>query len=216
MMGYGLWPIVVINTLVILVFVFSFTRPKSFRDWRSFGAFSAFIVALFTEMYGFPLTIYLLSGWLGNQQISGHDAGHLWYTLLGMSGDPHTNPIHFASEIMIFGGLLFLMFTWRQLYKAQREHRLAKSGPYRFVRHPQYIAFLFILSGYLLQWPTLPTLVMFPILAVMYIRLAGKEERESLLEFGEEYQKYMEETPAFIPRFGKKPGFIAGGSESGK
>ena len=91
--AYGLWSLVIINSLVFIIFAFSFGKPRSPRDWRSFGAFSAFIVALFTEMYGFPLTIYLLSGWLQVRypglDLMSHDAGHLWATIFGLKGDPH-------------------------------------------------------------------------------------------------------------------------------
>ena len=203
MWGYGLWPVVVINSLIFIIFAFSFARPRSLTDWRAFGSFSAFIVALFTEMYGFPLTIYLLSGWLSkyypDSTLFSHDSGHIWYTLLGMSGDPHQSPIHDVSNILIFGGLAFLAFTWRYLYSAQRENRLAVKGPYAFVRHPQYIAFIAVMSGFLLQWPTILTVLMYPVLVVMYVRLARMEERESISYFGEEYKQYMAETPGFIP-----------------
>lgn len=203
--SYGLWSLVIINSLVFIIFAFSFTHPATGRDWRSFGAFSAFIVALFTEMYGFPLTIYLLSGWLGNRipglDLLSHDSGHLWHTLLRMKGNPHFDPLHLLSNAFIFGGFVLLSAAWRVLYKAQREHTLAMTGPYARLRHPQYAAFVLIMFGFLLQWPTLPTLLMFPVLVWMYVRLAKREEREAVKEFGEAYAHYAAQTPPFFPRF---------------
>ena len=201
--AYGLWPLVIINSAIFLLFAFSFFKPKSKRDWRTFGTFSAFIVALFVEMYGFPLTIYLLSGWLTRRfpgiDPLGHDFGHLWYTLLGFTGDPHLNPIHIASNVIIVAGFFLLSASWHVLYQAQREGILATAGPYARVRHPQYIAFIAIMFGFLLQWPTLVTLVMFPILVGVYARLARREERDVRAEFGDAWEAYARATPAFIP-----------------
>ena len=201
--GYGLWWMVILNVAIVLIFAFSFTKPKTKRDWRSFGAFSAFIVALFTEMYGFPLTIYLFSGWLSskypNLDLYSHNSGHLWDTLLGWKFDPHFSPFHILSIALIAFGFLLLVNSWGVLYKAQRKHNIASSGPYSYVRHPQYIGFIIIMLGFLLQWLPLLTLVMFPILLIMYLRLAKTEERESLEIFGNKYKEYMEKTPAFIP-----------------
>ena len=204
---YGLWPLVVINSAVFIIFAFSFTRPQTKRDWRSFGAFSAFLVALFTEMYGFPLTVYLLSGWLSSRYPGidpfSHNNGHLPAMLLGWEGNPHLSPLHILSNILIAGGFILLALAWNVLYKAQRARRLATTGPYSYVRHPQYDGFVLIMVGFLLQWPTLPTLVMFPVLVTMYVRLARREEREVREAFGEEYARYAATTPAFFPR----PGF---------
>jgi protein-S-isoprenylcysteine O-methyltransferase Ste14 len=202
--AYGLWSLVVINSLVFIIFAFSFTKPKTQRDWRSFSAFSAFIVALFVEMYGFPLTIYLLSGWLVRRHpgvdFLSHDAGHLWNTLLGWKINPHFDPLHILSNVFILGGFVVLSAAWKVLYEAQRTKTLAVSGPYAYVRHPQYDGFILIMLGFLLQWPTLVTLIMFPILVTMYVRLARREEREVLSEFGDEYRRYAARTPAFLPR----------------
>ena len=201
--AYGLWSLVVINSLVFIIFAFSFTKPRTSRDWRSFSAFSAFIVALFVEMYGFPLTIYLLSGWLVRKypgvDFFSHDAGHLWNTLVGWKINAHFDPLHILSNILILCGFILLSAAWKVLYEAQRTGTLAVSGPYAYVRHPQYSGFILIMFGFLLQWPTLVTLIMFPILVTMYVRLARREEQEVTEEFGDQYPRYAARTPAFLP-----------------
>jgi protein-S-isoprenylcysteine O-methyltransferase Ste14 len=207
--AYGLWMLVVLNTAVLLLFALSFTRPRTKRDWRSFGMFAAFIVALFTEMYGFPLTIYLLSGWLGSNfpgvNLLSHESGHLWSTLLGWQGNPHFSPFHILSYVLIGGGFILIASAWDVLYKAQREQRLATTGPYARLRHPQYVGFVLIMLGFIVQWPTLISLVMLPVLIFMYVRLARREERDALSVFGDEYLAYAQGTPAFVPRVYGRP-----------
>jgi protein-S-isoprenylcysteine O-methyltransferase Ste14 len=203
--AYGLWSLVIINSAIFIIFAFSFFKPKSKRDWRTFGSFSAFIVALFVEMYGFPLTIYLLSGWIARKYPGidplGHDSGHLWYTLLGFRGSPHSNPIHIASNLVVLAGFILLAASWRVLYRAQTAGALATTGPYAYIRHPQYSAFIVIMLGFLLQWPTLLTLVMFPILVFIYVRLAHREEGEVANELGDAWRAYAARTPRWFPRF---------------
>ncbi|MGE0175099.1 MAG: isoprenylcysteine carboxylmethyltransferase family protein [Oligoflexales bacterium] len=208
--AYGLWSLVILNSLVFIIFAFSFAKPQSKRDWRSFGAFSGFIVALFVEMYGFPLSIYLLAGWLGDRfpkvNLLSHDNGHLWHTLLGLKGNPHWDILHILSNVLIFGGFILLANSWSVLFKAQKDNTLALTGPYSRVRHPQYVGFIAIMAGFLLQWPTIPTLIMFPILVWMYVRLAKKEEKEVRTQFGTAYDEYAAATPAFFPKIGNKTG----------
>jgi len=202
--AYGLWPLVIINSAIFIIFAFSFTKPKTTRDWRSLGMFSAFIIALFTEMYGFPLTIYLLSGWLTSRfpglNLYSHDAGHLPETLLGWKGDPHFSPLHILSYLFIGGGFVILSSAWEKLYRAQRQHKLATTGWYARMRHPQYMGFVIIMFGFLLQWPTLITLVMFPILTLTYARLSKLEEKEMERTFGQTYRNWASKTPSFIPK----------------
>jgi methanethiol S-methyltransferase len=207
--AYGLWSLVIINSAVFIFFALSFAKPQSRRDWRSFGAFSAFIVALFAEMYGFPLTIYLLSGWLQSRypqlDLLSHDAGHLWSTILGLKGNPHWGAMHILSDVLILMGFLLIAAAWRVLHEAQRRHEIATSGAYAYVRHPQYAGFILIMLGFLLQWPTLLTLVMFPVLVAMYVRLARREEAEVSAMFGDGYRRYAAATPAWIPTFRRSP-----------
>jgi protein-S-isoprenylcysteine O-methyltransferase Ste14 len=206
--GYGLWFLVAVNSLVFIIFAGSFFHPQSKRDWRALGGFSAFVIALFTEMYGYPLTIYLLTGPLGGL-IPGvdlsHDSGHLWADLIGWKGDPHFSPFHLASYAFIIGGFWLISSGWRVLFASLKTKTLATTGPYTRLRHPQYAGFVLIMIGFLLQWPTLATLIMFPILLVIYRRLAIREEREIETRFGEPWRLYAAQTPRFIPRFGPSP-----------
>lgn len=208
--AYGLWTLVIINSALFIMFAFSFAKPESKRDWKTLGAFSAFVVALFTEMYGFPLTIYLLTPWLKSRfpdlDPLGHDAGHLWSTIFGLKGDPHFSPFHIASYVFIVGGFWMVASAWPVLHHAIRTRALATDGPYRVIRHPQYVGFVLVMFGFLLQWPTLITLVMFPILVFVYWRLSMSEERQVRGELGNEYERYAARVPRFFPRLGAGAG----------
>jgi len=205
--AYGLWGLVLINSLVFILFAYSFFKPHTPRDWRSFGAFSAFLVALFVEMYGFPLTIYFMAGWLQSRYPNvdwfSHDAGHLLEMMFGWKTNPHAGPFHILSFIFIGGGFILISAAWKVLYDAQQKRALATTGPYSYVRHPQYVAFILVMFGFLLQWPTILTLAMFPVLTFMYVKLAKTEERDSIAEFGSAYTKYASEVPGFIPRMSR-------------
>jgi protein-S-isoprenylcysteine O-methyltransferase Ste14 len=206
MSAYGLWSLVFINSAVFILFAFSFFKPRTPRDWRSFGAFSAFLVALFTEMYGFPLTIYFLSGWLQSRFSDvnwlAHDSGHLLEMLFGWKANPHFGPFHLLSFAFIGGGFILISAAWRMLHDAQQRQALATTGPYAHLRHPQYVGFVLVMFGFLLQWPTLLTLAMFPVLVWMYVRLARQEERQAIAAFGDAYRAYAQQVPAFVPRLG--------------
>lgn len=204
--GYGLWVLVFVNSTVFIIFAASFFHPRSPRDWKAMGAFSSFIVALMVEMYGFPLSIYLLSGWLGSRFDTltlTHDGGHLWSELIGWEGDPHVSPFHIASYVVIGMGFWIIAAAWPVLLRAAQTETLASTGLYARLRHPQYAGFLAIMFGFLLQWPTIPTLVLFPVLIALYRRLSIQEEGAVAAAFGEEWGRYAARTPRFLPRLGQ-------------
>lgn len=198
--AYGLWVIAAFNVGLFLFFFLSFLPPKGFAEWRNLGVVTAFLVALFSEMYGFPLTIYLLTGWLGDAypvlQPFNHKFGHLWVVVFGGSD---------LAWVLVMGGSLALMLAgyillsrgWRQVHGARG--RMVSNGLYAFVRHPQYTGLFLVISGFLLQWPTLLTVLMAPILLYAYVRLARSEERYMLKQFGEQYANYMRHVPPFFP-----------------
>jgi len=197
---YGIWPAVVANVALFGLFSLAFLRPRRRIEWRSMGVWSAFLVALFTEMYGFPLTIYLLTSVLGDRYPAlfpfAHMSGHLWVTLLEL-GPTALRVIHLASNTLMLGGLALMGIGWWQVHKARGG--LVTTWLYRLVRHPQYTALFAIMLGALIQWPTLPTIVMAPTLVAAYVRLARREEAEMQTTFGPPYEAYRIRTPAFLP-----------------
>lgn len=202
--GYGNWLMVFVSIILFLYFLKSVFKPTTKTDWQSYKIMGAFFVALFAEMYGFPLTIYLLTSYLGNRFLNldfSHDNGHILNTILGLKGDPHFSILHILSSVLIFGGFILIAKAWEVLYKSQKANKLAVSGIYHYIRHPQYFGFISIIVGFLLQWPTLITLVMAPILIFRYIRLGKEEELTMAKEFDGEYANYKNKTPGYIPSF---------------
>lgn len=197
--AYGLWPIVLANILFFLIFALAFAFPRKRLEWRSMGAFTAFLAALFTEMYGFPLTIYTLTSLFGKSYPTAnpfrHQQGHLWATLTGWK---YASLICNLGSLVAIGGMVLVWSGWRRIHRSEGE--LAKGGIYSYIRHPQYLGFILITGGMLIQWPTLITLLMWPVLTLAYGRLAGREERELEERFGSQYLDYKSDVPAFFPR----------------
>ncbi len=180
----GRWDLVLASVILFAAFLLCIPFKKG-ADWRTHGTYAAFIIALFTEMFGFPLTIYFISSYLG--QVVFQNTFLDYMTSIGM-------PIGY---IITGVGLLFVIAGWRPIY---RTDGMVISGPYRLLRHPQYLGFLLITGGWLIHWPTIPTILMWPILVFLYYNLAKKEEKEMEKRFGEKYKLYKESVPMFIPK----------------
>lgn len=202
--AYGLWTLVIFNVLLVILFIASFFRPRKKIEWRSFGAFSAFIIALFFEMYGFPLTIYLLSTLFGARypvaNPFSHANGHLILVLVGLSDSVAAMTIlHIITNAIIIAGFYLIYKGWKLIHEAKSDE-LVTNGIYAHIRHPQYDGMFLITIGLLIQWPSVTSLIMWPILMVAYFRLAKREERTLEQQFGKKFLEYKDKVPAFIPR----------------
>ena len=210
----GAW----IIALFVIVFaswlLYKYLAPKTWREWMGAGLIQGFIIALYAEMYGFPLTIYLMARFLGID--SGSADANLWSTLLGMGQTGMMISMIIGYTLLFIGFGIFIQ-GWRQLYQAKQENRLATDGLYSLVRHPQYTGLFIGLFGEgVIHWPTIFSVGLFPVIVIAYVLLAQREEKKVIEEFGEEYLEYKRKVPAFLPVKGKWKQFIQRSGNTGQ
>ncbi len=196
----GTWIITIIMVIVASWIVFKYLVPVNFKEWRNAGLIQAFIIALYAEMYGFPLTIYILTSFLGFDIPWLHVKGHLWASLFGW-GDGMAMVEMFVGYAFVFLGISLIIRGWKQIYEARKKDELVTDGIYRYMRHPQYTGIYLAIFGQLIHWPTIPTLVLFPVIVAAYYTLARKEEKVMTKNFGDEYRAYVKKVPMFFPKW---------------
>jgi steroid 5-alpha reductase family enzyme len=206
--GYFNWWMVAAYILLLAAFLYGVLRPRQKSEWKSAGAAQAWVIALYAEMYGTPLTAYFVMGWMGRSQQDAerHFNGHLWPIVFG--ADPEN--VEYAQflctaigEGLIVVGAVLAVIGWRQLHSAAKVGELAETGLYKYIRHPQYTGFFLFLLGSIINWPTIVTILTLPILWWVYLRLARSEEQDAIETHGDRYREYMSRTGRFVPGVGR-------------
>ena len=197
----GEWFLAVIMIVLASWFFYRYLAPKTWREWASAGLVQAFIIALYAEMYGFPLTIYFVVRFFGID--SPNLNANLWSSFLGV-GELGMMISMILGYVLLFIGIGLFIQGWRELYRARQENRLVTTGLYRFVRHPQYTGlFLGLFGEGVVHWPTIFSVAIFPIIILAYYLLSRSEEKKVVAQFGDEYCAYKTRVPMFIPRMGQ-------------
>lgn len=200
-MHVGTWGLAIIVTVVVSWLMYRYLAPASWKEWTRAGVLQAFIIAFYAEMYGFPLTIYFLTRFFG-LDLAWNEGGNLWAQLFG------TPTAHVIAMVLgyslVFVGATLVAEGWRRIHQARRRETLMTDGIYAIVRHPQYTGlFLIVFGEGVVHWPTIVSLIAFPVIVLAYTLLALKEERQMLEQFGDEYRAYRQHVPMFIPRLNK-------------
>jgi len=203
----GIWVLAAIMIVLVSWYMYKYLAPSSWHEWAGAGVVQAFIIALYAEMYGFPLTIYLLARF-GGLDRTGLSA-NLWSSLMGMDETGMMISM-ILGYILLFIGIGIFFQGWRQVHRARHENKLVTDGLYALARHPQYTGLFIALFGEgVVHWPTLFSVGLLPIIIFIYYRLSKREELAVIKEFGEEYIEYQKRVPMFIPRVSQWKSFIA-------
>ena len=193
-----LWGGATISTVLVSWGFYRLVLPRGAREWARAGLVQAFIIAFYAEMYGFPVTVYLLTRIFNLDVGSNFWDGNLWVYLTGTQWAMRASMT--VGYTMVVFGVVLMIRGWREVYWATQKQRLATGGPYALVRHPQYAAiFLAVFGEGIVHWPTLFSLTAFPIFVIAYSLLARKEEQQMTERFGHKYRAYQQRVPMFWP-----------------
>jgi protein-S-isoprenylcysteine O-methyltransferase Ste14 len=182
----GNWVLVAASIAVFLAFL-ALIPVRMRGNWRSHGIYAAFIISLFAEMFGFPLSVYFLSGILGMPLLEQDFLSYMYE--VGMP----------VGSVVTFLGVVLIILGWREIYRVKDQ--LVTRGVYGYVRHPQYLGLILVTGGWLVHWPTIPGVAMWPLLLILYFRLSRREEKYLAERFGKQYSEYAERIPMLIPRW---------------